>query len=264
MTSSLQILSRSFPFQLTSSQGGWRECNASKCPLCFSTHILTRRMTGVGGEKETAQKFSTHILTRRMTSYPIISISIAIFQLTSSQGGWPRTESICSIRKFFNSHPHKEDDQKKMQFKNGSWLFNSHPHKEDDPVGSMRYPLILFSTHILTRRMTVVVLDVGCRWTFQLTSSQGGWRQKSLYSPFTHLFNSHPHKEDDKKVMNNAVSGILFNSHPHKEDDYIASASDAFVDFSTHILTRRMTLGSCHFAGTSPFFNSHPHKEDDI
>ena len=64
-----------------------------------------------------------------------------------------------------------------MQFKNGSWLFNSHPHKEDDPVGSMRYPLILFSTHILTRRMTVVVLDVGCRWTFQLTSSQGGWHQ---------------------------------------------------------------------------------------
>ena len=145
------------------------------------------------------QVFSTHILTRRMTIWSSSSDISRIFQLTSSQGGWPWMLQLMMCQKtfqltssqggwlcvsftaihdcFFNSHPHKEDDQKKMQFKNGSWLFNSHPHKEDDPVGSMRYPLILFSTHILTRRMTVVVLDVGCRWTFQLTSSQGGWHQ---------------------------------------------------------------------------------------
>ena len=155
MTSSLQILSRSFPFQLTSSQGGWRECNASKCPLCFSTHILTRRMTGVGGEKETAQKFSTHILTRRMTICIVVDELISTFQLTSSQGGWPRTESICSIRKFFNSHPHKEDDFWTSFYPVQLRFFNSHPHKEDDVISSGDFWYCMFSTHILTRRMTV-------------------------------------------------------------------------------------------------------------
>ena len=35
-------------------------------------------------------------------------------------------------------------------------------------------------------------------------------------------------------------------------------------DFSTHILTRRMTVHDDTSLGVLQFFNSHPHKEDDL
>ena len=57
---------------------------------------------------------------------------------------------------------------------------------------------------------------------------------------------------------------MLFNSHPHKEDDNDLPEPGVPLYFSTHILTRRMTMPG----GNSPFgmilFNSHPHKEDDF
>ena len=34
--------------------------------------------------------------------------------------------------RFFNSHPHKEDDLQLPEKRPLSQLFNSHPHKEDD------------------------------------------------------------------------------------------------------------------------------------
>ena len=55
---------------------------------------------------------------------------------------------------------------------------------------------------------------------------------------------------------------ILFNSHPHKEDDRIQRRYLLFGSFSTHILTRRMTKTSSPTENIS-LFNSHPHKEDD-
>ena len=38
------------------------------------------------------------------------------------------------------------------------------------------------------------------------------------------------------------VADELFNSHPHKEDDYLETIFKRRLSFSTHILTRRMTL----------------------
>ena len=164
----------------------------------FSTHILTRRMTMNVATDDVSENFSTHILTRRMTICIVVDELISTFQLTSSQGGWPRTESICSIRKFFNSHPHKEDDFWTSFYPVQLRFFNSHPHKEDDYVWVLLPYMIVFSTHILTRRMTKrrcnlkMVLDFSTHiltrrmtlsglWDirlfyFQLTSSQGGWR----------------------------------------------------------------------------------------
>ena len=120
----------------------------------FSTHILTRRMTMNVATDDVSENFSTHILTRRMTICIVVDELISTFQLTSSQGGWPRTESICSIRKFFNSHPHKEDDFWTSFYPVQLRFFNSHPHKEDDYVWVLLPYMIVFSTHILTRRMT--------------------------------------------------------------------------------------------------------------
>ena len=56
----------------------------------------------------------------------------------------------------------------------------------------------------------------------------------------------------------------LFNSHPHKADDDDVDEELKAVEFSTHILTRRMTCFPVFVLVHQSFFNSHPHKEDDI
>ena len=99
-------------------------------------------------------------------------------------------------------------------------FFNSHPHKEDDWFCKLFILCCAFSTHILTRRMTLFPTN-----------------------PKAHLqfFNSHPHKEDDNTWSAVGKSGRLFNSHPHKEDDAVLLILLNDCEFSTHILTRRMT-----------------------
>ena len=101
-------------------------------------------------------------------------------------------------------------------------IFNSHPHKEDDFASTEPFANIRFSTHILTRRMTVPL--------------------PTLFGVYK-FFNSHPHKEDDIFHLHKCTGIFFFNSHPHKEDDAFCDAMVAHGYFSTHILTRRMTSG---------------------
>ena len=187
-------------FQLTSSQGGWPE---EKLMIVFSVFFQ---------------------LTSSQGGWPIAltsSILFFSFQLTSSQGGWRKELHRARAIQYFSTHILTRRMTKMITVKCIYLkLFNSHPHKEDDNSKfSCHITFLCFSTHILTRRMTVVVLDVGCRWTFQLTSSQGGWQ-----------FLLHHPKEQ-----------CLFNSHPHKEDDITSDIINSCDCFSTHILTRRMT-----------------------
>ena len=67
--------------------------------------------------------------------------------------------------------------------------------------------------------MTVSVISDAWSFTFQLTSSQGGWRIRKGWYHLHILFNSHPHKEDDQTIHRQCPQYYLFNSHPHKEDD---------------------------------------------
>ena len=85
----------------------------SKLKIFFiiSTHILTRRMTEKDDDIESEADISTHILTRRMT--------------------WLRRMPLAALR-YFNSHPHKEDDRNGKKVAISKKYFNSHPHKEDD------------------------------------------------------------------------------------------------------------------------------------
>ena len=253
-------------FQLTSSQGGWRyffslllwkqlfnshphkEDDWSSFSfndgLIFSTHILTRRMTSPFVYMQLLEPFQLTSSQGGWLWFDDECIHSCSFQLTSSQGGWPLLSHIRTTGKFFNSHPHKEDDaefqrsafsirfsthiltrrmtgmaQLQMPF---LYFFNSHPHKEDD-----RDPNNFFQPYLI----------------FQLTSSQGGWRVFSCVGVgFIAFFNSHPHKEDDAWIHRAMIEYIFFNSHPHKEDDVV------WVYCST---------------SNSWFFNSHPHKEDD-
>ena len=68
-----------------------------------------------------------------------------------------------------------------------------------------------------------------------MTGSERKCRTEETY------FNSHPHKEDDRRKEGRRKMTEHFNSHPHKEDDGSVTP---------------MIVSSFHF-------NSHPHKEDD-
>ena len=135
---------------------------------------------------------------------------------------------------FFNSHPHKEDDLVRKDSKKQGSIFNSHPHKEDDDLPLNLFPFFCFSTHILTRRMTICGKCGSGYQVFQLTSSQGGWPVSVSLS----------------------YSMQFFNSHPHKEDDFLKHSSMGIMDFSTHILTRRMT-DSDFICISNRFFSTH-------
>ena len=75
--------------------------------------------------------------------------------------------------------------------------FNSHPHEEDDYLYSSTGEELDISTHILTKRMTMVL---------------------RIVLPILD-FNSHPHEEDDKTGHEITEEDEDFNSHPHEEDD---------------------------------------------
>ena len=186
-------------FQLTSSQGGWRN---SSCIFgiryIFSTHILTRRMTKVIFIYNFLSVFSTHILTRRMTLSASSIILLAIFQLTSSQGGWRVVCCFIFLPISFSTHILTRRMTKTYGYgSGGNGIFNSHPHKEDDYRFYFLSCIRGFSTHILTRRMTIGTGYSLSYLTFQLTSSQGGWHNGCRLYLAGMLFNSHPHKEDD-------------------------------------------------------------------
>ena len=160
-----------------------RHCN----DWSISTHILTRRMTRCYLKLSNGYIISTHILTRRMTKIKYLKQRSQVFQLTSSQGGWPPCIQCDTYQKYFNSHPHKEDDLSGCSLDSKQSNFNSHPHKEDDPHSpqGLCYNLRI-STHILTRRMTYTGNKDALEEIFQLTSSQGGWPVAfALLSPFS-------------------------------------------------------------------------------
>ena len=79
-----------------------------------------------------------------------------------------------------------------------SSYFNSHPHEEDDTYTPPVAGSTDISTHILTKRMTMVMFQLDVLYEY---------------------FNSHPHEEDDNKNKNNNKVKGYFNSHPHEEDD---------------------------------------------
>ena len=122
-----------------------------------------------------ADRISTHILTKRMTDSVAWSIQGRVFQLTSSRRGWQWWIRFQLLYKYFNSHPHEEDDS------------------TESPAD--RIPCI--STHILTKRMTYRLVEESYLWKFQLTSSRRGWQDACTRKMSRKYFNSHPHEEDD-------------------------------------------------------------------
>ena len=110
------------------------------------------------------------------------------------------------------------------------------------PYNNLLHSLIVFSTHILTRRMTCTpsLCSSGTIFSTHILTR----RMTRMQNPHTEIqlfFNSHPHKEDDICLAFFQMRINFFNSHPHKEDDGETGTVVGLQDFSTHILTRRMT-----------------------
>ena len=123
----------------------------------ISTHILTKRMTIIHSFAAPAIYISTHILTKRMTDgFPtfcilcVISTHILTKRMTTLQ------QLVRLSERYFNSHPHEEDDYTSIFNILIEYYFNSHPHEEDDVVPIMAEKLVE---------------------AFQLTSSRRGWRR---------------------------------------------------------------------------------------
>ena len=147
----------------------------------------------------------------------------------------------CKGKKYFNSHPHEEDDHKPVHhLSQGEFqLTSSRRGWRYGRIESFMFETI--STHILTKRMTDFPIPLAPIIVFQLTSSRRGWQKaKTLLRSRKH-FNSHPHEEDDK----------------NKNGDVRKS------NISTHILTKRMTDRYIQLCYMFQYFNSHPHEEDD-
>ena len=77
--------------------------------------------------------FSTHILTRRMTCHNVCDIFKHFFFNSHPHKEDDYIYELLETRhRIFNSHPHKEDDLRKSEVYEENGFFNSHPHKEDD------------------------------------------------------------------------------------------------------------------------------------
>ena len=209
-------------------------------------------MTNFGTITELQEVISTHILTRRMTNRKNQIISIWIFQLTSSRGGWLCQFQIILCYTTISTHILT----RRMTPENRYWIspfifqltssrggwqckwridrrnkhFNSHPHEEDDRTDrTWRYQNWNFNSHPHEE------------------DDKHSWKmQKSKWH-----FNSHPHEEDDDPGSSCMCRYAYFNSHPHEEDDEFASLFVFQFCISTHILTRRMTgvCGEIHAQG---------------
>ena len=121
-------------------------------------------------------------------------------------------------------------------------FFNSHPHKEDDTIIILFWRIDNFSTHILTRRMTV-----------------GSDSSIGFFSFSTHILTR-------RMTFSYLLTIIVFIFSTHiltRRMTVWCRPYGMFVSFSTHILTRRMTCLHPVYTNNHQFFNSHPHKEDD-
>ena len=174
-------------FQLTTSRRGRRDNVVSEFyRCCFSTHDLTQRSTKLHGIYYSPPFFSTHDLTQRSTG------------VSSHQP---------FILSFFNSRPHAEVDQNRINLWTQLAIFNSRPHAEVD------------------KGMT----DINPMWRiFQLTTSRRGRPDGACFVTIMVIFQLTTSRRGRLSVFPLTVSHLFFNSRPHAEVDRNAKLKRMF------------------------------------
>ena len=164
----------------------------------ISTHILTKRMTNeihtMLWEEVIFQLTSSR---RGWHGGKKCNLCVYEFQLTSSRRGWQLKLRNNKQIKYFNSHPHEEDDIGSCPICIATRIFQltssrrgwHWPDTNTFRTGISTHILTKrmtwrykrasdhrsISTHILTKRMTITPLMKSRIDVFQLTSSRRGW-----------------------------------------------------------------------------------------
>ena len=165
------------------------------------------------------------------------------FQLTASQGGWPHLAGWPLSVPYFNSQPHKEADKDVIVPSRPIWYFNSQPHKEAD-FGSPSALIYTLYFNSQPHKEADVSQHTRCFgiWTFQLTASQGGWRDRYSFCPKRQDFNSQPHKEADRLIFMHSHQANLFQLTASQGGwRWNGDMYGVCRYISTHSLTRRLT-----------------------
>ena len=142
-------------FQLTSSRRGWQNQMFFHCwVFSISTHILTKRMTGVWNTSSIkCSYFNSHpheeddansadiasLKTFQLTSSrrgwharSVLSYYGWIFQLTSSRRGWLVFTLVVGYYSLFQLTSSRRGWLLRFEWLSDCFHFNSHPHEEDD------------------------------------------------------------------------------------------------------------------------------------
>ena len=191
--------------------------------IYISTHSLTRRLTHGSSSSSSSSYISTHSLTRRLTETEVIEAvygTISTHSLTRRLTESGRTDdTIMHISTHSLTRRLTHDTCcTTLQTR----YFNSQPHKEADEF---------------------LVSDTIAHFIFQLTASQGGWRQMLCCNP------------------------EYSNISTHSLTRRLTMLREVFcwwVKISTHSLTRRLTITAPDPSGIITYFNSQPHKEADV
>ena len=122
-------------FQLTTSHGGRHRTDIIFLKrITLSTHDLTWRSTNIGIVFWGGGRLSTHDLTWRSTLIQMQRRPSAGFQLTTSHGGRPDSDSGIDTSTFLSTHDLTwRSTATTRQTRRGSDAFNSRPHMEVDP-----------------------------------------------------------------------------------------------------------------------------------
>ena len=156
-----------------------------------------------------------------------------VFQLTSSRGGWLRFGLVLQSLAHFNSHPHEEDDSTSEAIAEYREHFNSHPHEEDDEKNPA----------------SVNALEI-----FQLTSSRGGWRIRLRSGLFPVIFQLTSSRGGWLSLVLQFGSFSSFQLTSSRGGWHTGGVTAcATFRISTHILTRRMTYSMSSFWCFVPF-----------
>ena len=159
---------------------------------------------------------------------------VLLFQLTTSQGGRPLVVCVIFLALHFNSRPHKEVDAGSVDASLANFSISTHDlTRRSTCEGYESQSFVCISTHDLTRRSTQPTgfrsepisyfnsrphKEVDTRRSvlsmtpniFQLTTSQGGRRHRTVQSHPEEHFNSRPHKEVDENPTEVLIEFIIF------------------------------------------------------
>ena len=184
------------------------------------------------------------------------SIVVSFFQLTTSQGG-RRNIAILKPHLFpFNSRPHKEVDWERIRCRLERIRFQLTTSQGGRLWLSLTWAL--YSSFQLTTsqggRHVQKEINGSEQEVFQLTTSQGGRRlMRSRRISRLSSFNSRPHKEVDRRDIQELHRSGPFNSRPHKEvDQQPRQEADTLSSFQ---LTTSQGGRHCHVLTTLVIFS---------